>query len=250
MNQGSQTPEPALKRPLKGAILASSTIRHTSVEIGRVEYFSRAGLSGPGTGRTKQFLSAGKLDGHRPGRGSEAAVPTDSRTPWAPSPRALQEELWRPQEPGKARPAAWPWIRRPSWGLSLPPWPRAGCLSGARACGAAGLYTPPSAARLPAPLTLEGGRSGDAHHRQAPPPRTSSSTRGPGPSRAPLREPVAAKLADPNAAAAAAVTTAAVRPRAAPPPVGPAPPAGHAPAARSRPPDKRTRKPGPKIGSY
>ncbi|OWK03533.1 hypothetical protein Celaphus_00007895 [Cervus elaphus hippelaphus] len=66
---------------------------------------SQAGLSGPGARRTKQSLSAGKLDGRRPGRGSEAAVPRDSRTPRAPSSRAVQEAPGQPWELGKARPA-------------------------------------------------------------------------------------------------------------------------------------------------
>lgn len=78
-------------------------------------------------------------------------------------------------------------------------------------------HTPPSAARLPASLTLKGGCSRDAHHRQVAPSQASRLQRRPGSLAGTAAGPVITKLAKPGPATAATVTDA-VRPRASPPP--------------------------------
>lgn len=83
-------------------------------------------------------------------------------------------------------------------------------------------HTPPSAARLPAPLTLEGGRSRDAHHCQAPWSRAPCLRPWPGSLTDTAAGPVDAELANPSETASVAGTTA-VRPRTAPPPRWPRP---------------------------
>lgn len=89
-------------------------------------------------------------------------------------------------------------------------------------------HTPPSAARLPAPLTLEGGRSGDAHHRRAPTPSASASTGGPGPSQEPPRDlkPPSSPTPEPPLLPPPTPPLGRAPPR---PPDGPAPFAWHAP---------------------
>lgn len=84
------------------------------------------------------------------------------------------------------------------------------------------LTRPPSAARLSVPLTLEGGRSRDTHHRQGPQLRASCLHPRLGSFTDAAAGPVAAKLAHLSEAASPAAT-AAVRPRTAPPPGWPRP---------------------------
>lgn len=191
-------------------------------------------LSGLSTGRTKQSLSASKSDGRRPGLGSEAAVPTASFASRAPSP---------PGRAGSAR-AASRTREGPARRVTLDPppcfgpqFPQSGLAPGASRELAPveqqAPHTPPSASRLPALLTLEGGRSRDAHHRRTPPPCASRLHPRPGSLGGAAARPGAAKLASPSSATAAAAN-AAVRPRAAPPPwlAPPRPPGTPPPRAR------------------
>ncbi|VTJ85397.1 Hypothetical predicted protein, partial [Marmota monax] len=92
-------------------------------------------------------------------------------------------------------------------------------------------------------LTLEGGRSRDAHHRRRP--HAARLRPRPGCLTGAAAGPEGAEPTNTSSA----VVAAAVRPRATPPPCWPRPASGHAPAARSPPPDQRTRKPGLKTYS-
>lgn len=237
MNPSSLTPEPVLNRPLENTSpAASSNIYHTSLQIQRAYVFPGPDFQ-PRCRENKTILLSRSI-GRPPGLRSKAAQHSPASTQ-SPGSRCAAGSAGvapeSPRRPGESRDLGYSAPLPAS--VSLPGPPAGGLRGASRLWSSRPLNTHPSAARLPAPLTLEGGCSRDAHHRGAQP--AASATRCDPP---PESSAGAGRdLHPPNSLAPA--------PPPPPPPLGRAPPRPRTAPARPRRalplPDQRTRKPGP-----